>query len=72
MRLRVNRMPRSPAGRRVVWLALAISLVIIAVAQRDLHSRPQEQIRGDKRIWRLLCLNAVPALAYLRWGRRNA
>jgi hypothetical protein len=65
-------MPTTRGGRLMAWSAIAVSLVIVVTAQRDLHGRSDAQVRGDKRVWRLLCLNALGALAYLRWGRRSS
>lgn len=48
---------------------IAASLVIVGVAERDLHSRPGQEIRGSKGIWRLVSLNAIGALVYLMIGR---
>ncbi|MGH2929693.1 MAG: hypothetical protein ACRDL8_15950 [Solirubrobacteraceae bacterium] len=50
---------------------IAISVGIVAVAERDLHARRPSEIRGSKRIWRLACLNAIGAIAYLACGRRQ-
>ncbi len=56
--------------RRIVLAVLfAVALVIVGVAERDIHSRPAAEIRGNRSLWRLLCLNALGALGYLRWGR---
>jgi hypothetical protein len=63
-------MPRSRSGRLLAWISIAVSVAIVAVAERDLHARPDAEVRGDKRLWRLVCLNALGALAYFRWGRR--
>jgi hypothetical protein len=49
---------------------IAVSLGLVAVAERDLHRRPDKQVRGDKRLWRVVCLNAIGAVGYLLWGRR--
>jgi hypothetical protein len=48
---------------------IALSLVVVIAAERDVHRRPNSQIRGPKLIWRLANLNAVGALGYLVWGR---
>jgi len=61
--------PQSPRQQRLAAVVIAVSLGIIGVAQVDLHRRPASGIRGDKRLWRLACLNAIPALVYLFWGR---
>jgi hypothetical protein len=65
-------MPADPGGRLAARVAIAVSLVLVVTAQRDLHRRPATDIRGDKRIWRLVCLNALGAVGYLLWGRRPA
>ncbi len=59
------------ADRRplIASILIAVSVGIVVVAQRDLHGRPATQVRGSKRIWRLACLNALGAIAYLAWGR---
>jgi hypothetical protein len=71
MRRAIVTKPQSPAQRLVAGVLIAVSLVLVAVAQRDLHRRPAAQVRGDKRLWRLACLNAVGAVAYLLWGRQE-
>lgn len=52
--------------------ALVVSLSLITAAQRDLHRRTDAEVRGDRRLWRVLCLNALGALGYFWWGRRPA
>jgi hypothetical protein len=71
MKAKTN-LPPTPAGRAAVGVAAVVSLAIIGAAQRDLHRRPADEVRGDKRVWRVVCLNALGALAYFRWGRRPA
>jgi hypothetical protein len=48
---------------------IALSLVIVAVAERDIHRSANAEIRGNKSLWRLLSTNALGALAYFKWGR---
>jgi hypothetical protein len=62
---------RSPVRR--FWLAVVfvVSLGIVVAGERDLQLRPAEQVRGSKLLWRLVCLNALGALGYFRWGRRQ-
>jgi hypothetical protein len=62
----------SPRGKAATLVALAVALVMIVTAQRDLSRRPADEVRGDKRLWRVACLNALGVLAYWRWGRRPA
>lgn len=70
-----NRKPRfrerSPAAQAAIAGGTAVSLVIVAYAERDLHRRPASQVRGKKLPWRIACTNALPAVIYLRWGRRT-
>jgi hypothetical protein len=63
--------PRSPGQRSLAVVLIAVSLGLVAVAERDLHRRPDTQVRGDKRLWRVVCLNAIGAVGYLFWGRRR-
>jgi len=64
------RLPTSPAQRQAAIAAIAVAVTIVVVAEVDLYRRPAARVRGNKRLWQLACTNAVPALAYLRWGRR--
>jgi len=66
----VKKKPRSPAQRSLAAVLIGVSLGLVAVAERDLHRRPDRQVRGDKRLWRVVCLNAIGAVGYLLWGRR--
>ncbi len=62
----------SPPQQLLLAALIAVSLMVVAVAERDLQRRPADQVRGSKRLWRLLCLNALGSATYLRWGRRAA
>ncbi len=64
-----NSMPRSRGGRLLASIGVVVSVAIVVAAERDLHGRPDAEVRGDKRLWRLACLNALGALSYFRWGR---
>jgi hypothetical protein len=61
----------SPAKRVCLLIVTAVSLALVGAAERDLQRRPADQVRGSKPLWRLLCLNALGAVSYLRWGRRT-
>ncbi len=68
----VNLRPRPDGDIRSKSIAASLivaSVVIVGVAERDVHSRPGQEIRVSKRIWRLVSLNAIGALAYLMTGR---
>lgn len=62
----------SPAGKLLATIVLAASLGLVASAERDIRSRSPSELRGSKRLWQLVCLNALGALGYFRWGRRDA
>jgi hypothetical protein len=59
----------SPPQRVAAVIVLVISLALVATAERDLQRRPADEVRGNKWLWRLVSLNALGALTYLRWGR---
>ncbi len=59
-----------PIKRHIALGLLFVSLGLVAIAQRDIQSRAQNQVRGPKLFWRVICLNAVGAVGYFRWGRR--
>jgi len=65
-----KRKPRTRGQRRAARAAIALSLGLVAAAEHDLHRRPEAEVRGSKRVWRLVSLNALGALAYLLAGRR--
>jgi hypothetical protein len=62
----------SSRGKVGAVIAIAVSLLIVGTAERDLQRRSADEIRGRKLVWRFASLNALGALAYLRWGRRTA
>jgi hypothetical protein len=62
----------SPAQRLAISALLTVALVIVATAERDLQRRPSSEVRGSKLLWRVVCLNALGAAAYFRWGRRQS
>jgi hypothetical protein len=62
---------KSPAQRFAAFAALVVSLGLVTAAERDIQHRPADRIRGNKLLWRLICLNALGAGGYLRWGRRT-
>jgi hypothetical protein len=59
-----------PIKRHIALGLLFLSLGLVAVAQHDIQSRAQSQVRGPKLFWRVICLNALGAVGYFRWGRR--
>jgi hypothetical protein len=61
----------SPARRFWTVVLLAVSLGLVAAAQRDLQLRPVDQVRGSRLVWRIVCTNALGAVAYFGFGRRT-
>ncbi|MFZ1992757.1 MAG: hypothetical protein WAU75_01505 [Solirubrobacteraceae bacterium] len=62
----------SPMARRAVCTALALEVVLIGVAERDIQRRPAERIRGPKLLWRAVATqNVVGPAAYYGFGRRR-
>ncbi len=51
---------------------MLVSISLVVAAERDLSHRKQSELRGNKLLWRVLCLNALGAIAYFRVGRRPA
>ena len=73
MKRQIDEFKAMPPARRVVLLILlGVSLALVGAAERDIQRRPAEQMRGNKTLWRLICLNALGAVTYLSWGRRPA
>jgi hypothetical protein len=60
---------KSPAQRFAAFAVLIVSLGLVTAAERDIQRRTADQVRGSKPLWRLVCLNALGAVGYLRWGR---
>lgn len=63
---------RSLPEKLAIVVGLAVSLTLVTAAERDLQHRTDAEVRGNRRLWRLVCLNALGALGYFRWGRRPA
>lgn len=56
---------------RLVVVAVAVQAVIAALTVRDINRRPDEAIRGPKRLWRLLgTVNTTGSAAYWIVGRK--
>ncbi|HWH11454.1 MAG TPA: hypothetical protein VG165_10025 [Solirubrobacteraceae bacterium] len=60
-----------PAGQAAVVAVTAWNVTLSIAAERDIQRRRSDEIRGNKLVWRLLCLtNTVGPAIYFRWGRR--
>jgi hypothetical protein len=57
---------------KVVLLYLPVHLLAVALTWRDINRRSANQLRGSKRLWRVVsALNTVGAGAYWLAGRRD-
>ncbi|HTB49727.1 MAG TPA: hypothetical protein VK701_01995 [Solirubrobacteraceae bacterium] len=60
----------SPAKQLWIVVLFVASLGLVAAGERDIQRRPADQVRGNKLFWHVVCLNALGAATYFRWGRR--
>jgi len=52
---------------------LVAHAVITTLTWRDLRRRPEDQVRGSKRLWRVAsAANTVGSVAYLAIGRKRS
>ena len=57
----------------VLAAILAAHVAITSLTWRDIRNRPDGQVRGSKRAWRIAsALNTVGSLGYLVLGRRKS
>ena len=62
----------STGQRRGIVLSGAVQLTLLVAALVDIRRRPQEEIRGDKRLWTAAAfVNFVGPLSYFLFGRRR-
>jgi hypothetical protein len=50
---------------------MVVSLGLVVSAERDIQTRSASELRGSKRLWRLVSLNAIGALGYFTLARRG-
>ena len=63
----------SPAARRALWALIALEIVLIVAAERDIQRRPADKIRGPKLLWRALATqNVIGPAAYFIIGKRRS
>jgi hypothetical protein len=60
---------RSVGERLPLGLVLAVSIVLVAAPEVDIHRRESPEVRGGKLLWRVLATNALGAITYWAWGR---
>jgi hypothetical protein len=58
--------------KRVLLIALVIHVTLLKLTWRDLSRRPDEAVRGKKRLWRFASgVNTTGSVAYWLFGRRR-
>ena len=58
---------------RLVAVIVPVEVILAALAWRDLARCPEAQVRGSKKIWRVVVtVNPGNSLAYWLFGRRAA
>ncbi|HEX9065232.1 MAG TPA: hypothetical protein VF843_08990 [Streptosporangiaceae bacterium] len=63
---------RHKPNKYVLAAIVAVEVVIAALTFRDLKRRPQDEIRGSKKFWRVASLiNPGNSIAYWLVGRRR-
>lgn len=63
----------SPGARFALWSLVALEAALIAIAQRDIHRRPADEIRGPKLLWRVIATqNVIGPAAYFGFGRKRS
>jgi hypothetical protein len=60
-----------PTKAKLSVAAVVASVAVVSYAEGNLNAHSSDQIRGPKPLWRLLCMNALGAIAFLRWGRKE-
>jgi hypothetical protein len=62
-----------PRHKRIFAVIILIEVILAAAAWRDLATRTDDQIRGNRRLWRMfVLLNPGNSLFYWLLGRRAA
>jgi hypothetical protein len=57
--------------KRVLIVAVIVHVILMLVTRMDLHSRPDDTVRGSKRMWRTWStVNTTGSLAYWFFGRK--
>jgi hypothetical protein len=65
-------MVRNRIRQPSIWVVLIGHVVVTALVWRDLRRRSDSEVRGGKKLWRVLsALNTGNSLVYLLLGRRR-
>jgi hypothetical protein len=66
------RLPRTKRGKAIMGVVVAAQAVSSALAWRDLAQRSDDQVRGNKNMWRvIITINPGNSIAYWLLGRRS-
>jgi hypothetical protein len=67
----VARFPKSKRGKAILGVVVAAQTISSALAWRDLAQRSDDQVRGNKNLWRfIVTINPGNSIAYWLFGRR--
>jgi hypothetical protein len=62
---------RTPSPKVIAAIVVG-HLVLTTLAWRDIRRRPDDQIRGSKKVWRVATgANSANSLAYFVFGRKR-
>jgi Phospholipase_D-nuclease N-terminal len=62
----------SSGQRRGIMLSGTVQVALLIAALADIWRRPEEEIRGDKRLWAALSfVNFIGPISYFLFGRRR-
>ena len=62
----------SSRQRRGIMLSGTVQVALLIAALADIWRRPEEEIRGDKRLWTAVSfVNFIGPISYFMFGRRR-
>ena len=65
-------MPQGKPNKQVLVAVAIVHSTVATLTWRDLRSRPPEQVRGSKTVWRTAsAMNTLGSVAYWVLGRRR-
>ena len=65
-------MPKRKISPALLAAILAAHTAVTAVTWRDIRNRPDAQIRGSKRVWRVMsAANSANSIVYFLLGRKR-
>jgi len=66
-------MPKRTLSPALIAAILAAHTAVTAFTWRDIRNRPDDQIRGSKRLWRVVsAVNSTNSIVYFLLGRKPA